>query len=389
MAVLKAGREALPDLASFLRPFSDLVVRSESRESIERYTTGLLADLKRKTVSDIGRAVAGTSPQRIQEMLTNTGWEPREMDRLRIGQMLKYASKERGVQIIDDTGFPKKGIHSVGVARQYSGTLGRVDNCQVLVTSHYVDAFFDWPITAQLYLPEGWVGDPARRQKAKIPRAIRFETKGQIALGLVDEGRRAGVPTRAVVADAGYGDQPDFLDGLQKRGLPYVVGVISTLTFRRASAVEADAGDGPSPPYPGRGRPRKTPGLEQRIPAMTALALLADLPEKAWKRITWREGTKGALAKRFARVRPRNPPLGFVYRTGPRGRHRPQAGWLIGERPLRGHPGEAKYPGPARQGGLLRLGAGSPAPGGSGRSGPPALGDRALLPGRQGRTGAR
>jgi len=309
MAVLKAGPQALPDLASFLRPFGALVVRAESRQSIERYTTGLLSDLKRKTASDIGRAVAGTSSQRLQELLTRTSWDPGEMDRLRIRHMLRYASVGQGVQILDDTGFAKKGAHSVGVARQYSGTLGRVDNCQVV--------------------------DAARCEKAQIPEAVGFQTKGQIALDLIDHGRRAGVATQAVVADAGYGDQPALLDGLQKRGLPYVVGVISTLTFRRAEAVESDPGDEPPPPYRGRGRPRKAPGLEKRIPAEQAAVLLASLPPRAWKRVAWREGTRGSLVKEFARLR--------VYRTGQRGQSLAHSGWLIGERPVPGHPGDRKY----------------------------------------------
>ena len=221
MAILKAGSAPLHDLAEFLEPFASLVRRPESRHAMERYTTGLLSDLPRKTASDIGRAVAGTNGQRLQEFLTRTSWEPREMDRVRVGHMVSHASVGEGVQIIDDTGFAKKGTHSVGVARQYSGTLGRVDNCQVLVTSHYVDRVFDWPITSRLYLPEKWTDDKARCAAAKVPSEIGFQTKGEIALELIDAGMEAGVPTRMVVVDAGYGDQPSFLDGLQGRKLPY------------------------------------------------------------------------------------------------------------------------------------------------------------------------
>jgi SRSO17 transposase len=145
MAIPKAGEEPVPDMAAFLAPFAALVRRSESRVSLERYTTGLLSDLVRKTSSDMGRALPGTSSQALQEFLTNTAWDPGEMDMLRIDIMLSKACAGEGVLIIDDTGFPKKGRHSVGVARQYSGTLGRVDNCQILVSAHYVDRIFDWP----------------------------------------------------------------------------------------------------------------------------------------------------------------------------------------------------------------------------------------------------
>ncbi len=125
--VIKAGLDPLADLAGFLEPVGSLVRRAQSRHALERYTTGLLADLRRKTASDLGRAVAGTNGQRLQEFLTGTEWDSGAMDRLRIQQMVAQASVGYGVQIIDDTGFAKKGTHSVGVARQYSGTLGRVD----------------------------------------------------------------------------------------------------------------------------------------------------------------------------------------------------------------------------------------------------------------------
>ena len=335
MAVLKAGPDALVDLAAFLEPFGRLVRRSESRQSLERYTTGLLSDLGRKTASDIGRAVAATSSQRLQEFLTRTAWDPKEMDRLRVRHMLEHASVGEGVVILDDTGFAKKGRHSVGVARQYSGTLGRIDNCQVLVTSHYVDRVFDWPISGRLYLPKEWLTDRERRTKAQVPRQIALQTKGQIALELVDEGLQAGIPIRAVAADAGYGDQPVLLDGLEKRGLPYVVGIASTVRFRRAQAVEEDPGDGPPPLYRGKGRPRKTLGIKERIPTEEAGALVTALAEKAWQTVAWREGTKGALVKEFARLR--------VYRSGQRGEHLPSSGWLVGERPRAGHRGDTKY----------------------------------------------
>ena len=173
--VIKVGPSPPADLAAFLQPYASLVSRRQSRHAMERYTTGLLADIPRKTASDLGRGVAGTNGQRLQEFLTNTEWDYREMDRLRMQYMVAQASLGRGLQIIDDTGFAKKGTHSVGVARQYSGTLGRVDNCQVLVTSHYVDGSFDWPITARLYLPEGWTQDQVRLSAAKVPAGTSFK----------------------------------------------------------------------------------------------------------------------------------------------------------------------------------------------------------------------
>lgn len=335
MSVPKAGLEPLVDLGAFLEPFGALVRRSESREAMERYATGLLADLDRKTAAGIGRALPGTNAQRVQEFLTNTAWDFREMDRLRIEHMSTHASVGDGVVVIDDTGIAKKGKHSVGVGRQYSGTLGRVDNCQVLVTAHYVDRVFDWPVTARLYLPESWARDSDRRRKAHVPRDLVFQTKGRIGLALLDEARHAGLRPRAVVADAGYGDQPAFLDGLEKRGLPYVVAVSVSTRFRLADEVAADPGDPPAPAYSGRGRPRNAPPFEERVPPRGTGEILEALPQERWQSVAWREGTKGPLAKQFARVR--------VHRAGARGKHLDSNGWLIGERPLPGHRGDLKY----------------------------------------------
>jgi len=335
MAILKAGYEPLDDLADFLGPFANLVRRPESVHAMERYTTGLVSDLSRKTASDIGRSVAGTNGQRLQEFLTRTSWDSKEMDRLRVQQMVERASVGEGVQIIDDTGFAKKGSKSVGVSRQYSGTLGRVDNCQVLVTTHYVDRVFDWPVVSQLYVPESWTEDKARCEAAQVPSEVEFKTKGEIALELIDEGIEAGVPTRAVVADAGYGDQPSLLDGLESRGLPYAVGVASNVHYRVAWEVDEDPGDGPPPAYQGIGRPRRAETLADRVPSRQADAILDALPDAEWSTVSWREGTKGSLVKRCAGVR--------VHRVGLRGAHLNSSGWLIGERAVDGNRGETKY----------------------------------------------
>lgn len=335
MAVPKAGLEPLVELGAFLEPFGELVRRSESRESMERYATGLLADLDRKTAAGIGRSLPGTNAQRIQEFLTNTAWDAEQMDRLRVEHMLEHASVGAGVVVIDDTGIPKKGRHSVGVARQYSGTLGRVDNCQIVVSAHYVDRVFDWPLTARLYLPKQWAADQQRRGKAHVPEEISFQTKGAIGLDLLDRSLECGLEPEVVVADAGYGDQPTFVDGLEERGLAYVVGVSRDMRFRLAEEVANDAGDPPPPPYSGRGRPRKASTLEERVKPKEAQQIIERLPADAWQTVAWREGTKGPLAKRFARVR--------VFRTAAGGRHLDSEGWLLAERPLPKHNGEGKF----------------------------------------------
>jgi SRSO17 transposase len=250
-----------------------------------------------------------------------------------------------GVLVVDDTGLPKKGTASVGVAPQYTGTLGKVANCQVVVSAEYVEDApetstpLHWPVSARLFLPESWAADPARRARAHVPPGVASQTKPALALALVDQARAWGVPFAFVVADAGYGQAPAFLAGLEARGAPYACGVKRTFGLRLPDEVRAAAA-APPPPYPGRGRPR----LPRPAPLWNAETLLACLPDDAWEAVTWREGTKGALTKQFVAVRVHratgNPDVGTNGRsvahgavtTGP-------LGWLLGERPLPGAPG--------------------------------------------------
>ncbi len=326
MAILQAGQEPLVDLGQFLVPFSRFLRRSESRHALERYATGLLSGTGRKTSSQIGRSLPGTNGQHLQEFLTRTEWDPQQMDQIRIEHMRSHACVDNGVLILDDTGFAKKGTASVGVGRQYSGTLGRVDNCQVLVTAHYVDRVFDWPVTARLYLPEGWVQDEVRREKTHVPKSILFQTKGEIGLDLVKWSIQTQIPFRAVVVDAGYGDQPSLLDGLVALKMPHIAAVSSSVRFRLAELVGQDQGDPPPPPYGGQGRPKKASTIKERIPAMEAQHIIEKLPPEAWQRVAWRNGAKGPLVKEFARVE--------VFRSGYRGAHLPVRGWLFCERPV-------------------------------------------------------
>ena len=326
MTILQAGQEPLVDLGQFLVPFGRFLRRSESRHALERYATGLLSGANRKTASELGRLLPGTNGQHLQEFLTRTEWDPRQMDQLRVEHTRSHACVGNGVLILDDTGFAKKGTASVGVGRQYSGTLGRVDNCQVLVTAHYVDRVFDWPVTARLYLPESWDQDEARRKKAHVPKSVLFQTKGEIALELVNWSIQAQIPFRAVVIDAGYGDQPSLLDGLVTLEMPHIAGVSSSLRFRLAESVDRDQGDPPPPPYSGRGKPKKPTTLKERIPALEAQEIIEKLPPEAWQRVAWRNGAKGPLIKEFARVE--------VFRSGYRGAHLPVRGWLLSERPV-------------------------------------------------------
>ena len=203
--------------------------------------------------------------------------------------------------IVDDTGFPKKGKDSVGVARQYCGQLGKQDNCQVAVSLSLAGVQGSIPIAYQLYLPKDWAADPVRRKTAGVPGDLTFATKPEIALAQMRQALDAGVPPGVVLADAGYGDETAFRDGITELGRLYAVGI------RPATTVWAP-GTAPLPPKPwsGRGirptRLRREPGHEP----VSVKTLAISLPPKAYATVTWREGSNADLSSRFAaaRVRP-------------------------------------------------------------------------------------
>jgi SRSO17 transposase len=231
--VPKASPDALPELAAFLAPFAPLFRRHTSRDSMERYLTGLLTDLPHKTADTIAAAVAGTSTERLQHLLTDAAWDATALDEARVKRLLAIHPPKAGVLVFDDTGLPKKGTESVGVEPQYCGTLGKIGNCQVVVSAEYLaddpasSTPFHWPVSAQLFLPESWVADAKRRKRTHVPADIGEQTKPAIALSLLDRARAWGVPIQAVVVDAGYGDNPNFLVGLDERQVPYMCAVQS------------------------------------------------------------------------------------------------------------------------------------------------------------------
>jgi SRSO17 transposase len=341
--VPKASPETLPELATYLAPFAPLFRRSTSRASVERYLTGLLTDLPRKNCDTIADAVAGTSTERLQHLLTDATWEPQALDAQRV-QALVAQSPPHGLLVLDDTGLPKQGRGSVGVARQYSGTLGKVANCQVVVTAHYVAdeptsrAPVHWPVTARLYLPETWATDQARRGTVHVPSAVVFQTKPELALALVDQARAWGVPFAWVVADAGYGDNPTFLQGLEARQIAYLAGVSSNFGVRLPEEVHAAAPV--SPPRPrGRGQPKKP----RPAPLYTAEAVLAALSEDRWQTITWREHEDTVLRKQFVAVRVHWATGGAQFSTSHHRVCTGAEGWLLGERPVPGDSGDRKW----------------------------------------------
>jgi SRSO17 transposase len=337
-AVPKASSVPLPEIARFLKPFAPLFRRSQSRHSLERYITGLLTDLDRKNCDTISAALAGTSTERLQHLLTDADWDSLKLDGARV-RSLSAKSPKGGMLVLDDTSFPKQGKASVGVARQYCGALGKRANCQVVVSAEYVadepesSRPLHWPLSGRLYLPEGWATDLKRREISHVPEEVIFSSKPQIALSLVDLSREWEVPSEVVVADSGYGKYPSFLGGLEERKLSYVCGVESTFGVRLPEEVRA-AKEAGAPPYQGRGQPPK----ERPAPLYTARELIGSLPEEAWRTVSWREGTKGTLSKQMVALR--------THRATGSDRHSidhelvltAAEGWLIAERALPGQP---------------------------------------------------
>jgi SRSO17 transposase len=245
----------------------------------------------------------GAAHQSLHHFVAKAGWDDAALLAAARAYALPALLEQGPVRawIVDDTGLPKKGKLSVGVARQYCGQLGKRDNCQVAVTLSVATEQASLPIAYRLYLPEAWAGDPARRAMAGVPEEVEFRTKPAIALDQIGQALADGVPPGVVVTDAGYGNDTDFRDGVTAQGLPYVAGIQGT-----TSLWPPGAGPLPAKPRSGRGRPPKRLRRDPEHQPLAAETLAAGLPAGAWKVVTWREGTAGSLASRFAaaRVRP-------------------------------------------------------------------------------------
>jgi SRSO17 transposase len=186
----QAPSEPLPE---FLAPFQVHFDRIESRTASERYVTGLLLEHPTKNCETLAAVVPNTNEQRLQGLLTEMAWDEADLNRQRVQVLKQLPTEGDGVLLFDDTGFAKQGKASVGVKRQYSGTLGKVANCQITVNCTYAERTLAWPVSTRLYLPEEWANDPVRRQRTHVPAAVAFQTKPEIALALLDDANALGV----------------------------------------------------------------------------------------------------------------------------------------------------------------------------------------------------
>ncbi len=310
-------------LAQFLEEMLGGLGRTERRRWGAVYVRGLLSTNERKTAARIATQLPDGEVQALQQFVGQSPWAWQPL-REQLAQRMARELQPVAAWAVDDTGFAKKGTHSVGVARQYSGTLGRVGNCQVAVSLHYATDDAAMPLDFQLYLPEAWF-TAERRREAQIPDDVTFKTKGEIALDLIDHALAWKIPPGVVAADAGYGNRAAFRLALVERKLQYAVAVDgstsvwSTAVWPEAAETQEAAPGGKRP----LGRPHRVP---KEVPApLGAHELALGLTEECWRTVTWREGTKGPMTSRFAALRVR-PAHG--YRHGEKGE---AAQWLLVE----------------------------------------------------------
>jgi SRSO17 transposase len=289
------------ELTTFLDALTDGMGRPERRTAMRQYVTGLLLDGERKSIEPIAARLVDAATeveamrQRLQQCVVVSPWSPETMF-ARIARLLAHDLPAIEAFVIDDTGFPKKGEHSVGVARQYSGTLGRTDNCQIATSVHVAGERGSGCIGMRLYLPEAWTTDRERCAAAGVPATVSFAPKWQHALELLDAARDAGVGPYVVLADSAFGKVTAFREALRARGLPYVVRVSEDLVVWPPGTAFA------VPVGPHIGRPRTVERAESGIRPVTVATLAHTLTHR---RVTWRDGSRGAQASRFAAVRVR------------------------------------------------------------------------------------
>ncbi|HEV2672333.1 MAG TPA: IS701 family transposase [Gemmatimonadales bacterium] len=281
-------------LMRWLEPFQRCFGHRAQRLALRTYVQGVFSDSDRKSMQAmLARVTEPVSYQAFQHFITHAPWDADRIWR----RLLEILPERGGVMILDGTSFPKQGLHSVGVARQYCGALGKIANCQVAVTAALWTGTRAWLLGALLYLPQSWIEDAGRRAAAGIPARASFQEKWRHALTLIRRGRAAGLRVTAVVADAEFGDITAFRRTLHQWRLPYALGISRHLTvFRGTPAVHI-------PPSSRTGRPRSQLVLVNDTRAITVRAVALSLPARAWRRVTWRNGTNRPWAARFAALR--------------------------------------------------------------------------------------
>src|SRR5215217_6253086 len=317
--------------AAYVDALAEVIGHADRMEPLRDYCRGLLLPGDRKSVEPIATvtvpARVSAQHQSLLHFIANAPWsDERVLSRI---QELTLPIVERSgaieAWIIDDTSFPKKGRHSVGVARQYCGQLGKQDNCQLAVSLSLANHAASLPVAWRLYLPLEWTADAGRRAAAGIPETVGFLTKPEIALEQIRAACAAGPPRGVVLMDAGYGTNTRLREEISALGLSYVAGIPPHTSVW-------PPGTAPLPPLPwsGRGRRPKLMRRNAEHRPVSIKALARGLPAASWQTISWREGSSGALTSRFARVRVRAEPRDeeWLLIEWPEGDAEPAKYWL-------------------------------------------------------------
>jgi SRSO17 transposase len=304
--MVRATEGAGSRFMAYVEGLTSVIGHADRATPLRDYCTGLVLPCERKSVEPMAALTAparvGAQHQSLLHFVGEAGWsDERVLSKVR--EMVLPAIERSGpieAWIIDDTSFPKQGRHSVGVARQYCGQLGKQDNCQVAVSLSIANHDASLPVAYQLYLPKEWAQDRARRRKAGVPKEVKFKTKPRIALEQLRWACAAGVPRGVVLMDAGYGSDTDLRASIMTLGLTYVAGIMPQTSVWAPGTRPLRAKT-----WSGQGRPPKLIRRDAEHRPVSVKALAHGLPKRAWRTIEWREGTAERLSSRFARVRVR------------------------------------------------------------------------------------
>jgi SRSO17 transposase len=297
---LDQGGNSEARFAEYVAGLGSVIGHAERMGPLRDYCTGLMLPGARKSVEPMAARTApartAAQHQSLLHFVANATWSD-EAVLAKVREMVLPSIEKRGpieVWIIDDTSFPKKGKHSVGVHHQYCGQLGKQANCQVAVSLSIANHAASLPVAYQLYLPREWTKDRARRKEAGVPKKIKFRTKPQIALEQIRWACDAGLPRGVALMDAAYGRDSQLRAGMTELGVPYVVGIVPTILMWAP-------GTGPRR----MDKPLNNTGRRDEPDLVAAKKVALGLPKQAWRKVTWREGSAKRLSSRFARVRVR------------------------------------------------------------------------------------
>jgi SRSO17 transposase len=332
---LEGADDSESRFAAYVEGLVSVIGHADRAAPLQDYCLGLVMPSERKSVEPMAAVTAparvAAQHQSLLHFVGNAPWSDEKVLAKICEQVLPAIERHGPVEawILDDTGFPKKGTHSVGVARQYCGQLGKQDNCQAAVSLSIANRHASLPVRYRLYLPEEWARDAARRRKAGVPAEIVFKTKPEIALDQIRWACEAGLPRGVVLLDAGYGNHTGLRVEISKLGLTYAAGILSNTSVWMP-------GSEPLPPkrWSGRGRPPTRTRRDGKHKPVSVKELAFGLPTRAWRTIGWREGSAERLLSRFARLRVRAAHRGerhddeWLLIEWPKGAQEPTKYWL-------------------------------------------------------------